>query len=363
MKKLFLFLVLLFVPMLVNAETQIGSVEATITSVNFRECTDEESSNDFLKVGESVKCYNLLAKLDETGEEVAFQHVVQSPADPQVEKGTKVVLYTTTDENGKVTYAVRDYNHMSGIFWTFVIFIIAVLAVGRWRGVRALLSLGLSLVLIFYFLMPLLLEGYPPLWTTLVFSIAITIISLVIISGVNFKSTVMILATSTGLLTATILAVLFGNLAQVTGLSTEEIRGLVFFYPDLNYQGLLFAGIMLGSLGAVMDVAVSITSALYEIAQNSRRLNFQQYFQAGMGVGKDILGSMVNTLIFAYVGSAYATIFTFMALGELTFWQIINLGFISEEIMRSLVGSLGLLATIPASAFLGAWFFSKHLRK
>ncbi len=362
MKKIFLALILMLMPSLASAEAIIGSLPATITSVNFRECTEDEKTNNFLVIGEEVQCYNLLAKLED-GKEVVLTHVVQSPTDPKVEKGTEVVLYTQTDEDGNVTYAVQDYDHSSGLFWCFAIFILAVILVGRFRGVRALFSLAMSLFLVFYFLMPLLLEGYPPLWTTLVFSILITVFSLLIIGGINLKSTVMILATSSGLVTATLLAVLFGYWAQLTGLSTEEIRGLVYYYPELNYQGLLFAGVMLGTLGAVMDVAVSITSAMHEMSENAHKFGFQRYFHMGMEVGEDILGSMINTLIFAYAGSAYATIFTFMAVGQLTFWQILNLGFISEEIIRSLVGSMGLLITIPASAFLSAWLFSHYKYK
>lgn len=351
MKKL-LVLFLLLVPYSALAGQEIGSAVGVVQSVNPRQCSEEELVSNFLADGREVQCMTLLVKL-EGGQQVAAENVVQSALDTEVGKGTKVVLYTMK-QDGKTIYAVRDYDHLGGMGWGVVVLVLGVVMIGGWKGVKALLALGVGLALIFGVLMPLLLQGWSPIWLTLVVGAGVAAVSLFILNGWRRKTLVMTLGTVGGVGVATVCALVFGWWAQVGGLGTHEVRDLALIMPGLDFQGLLFAGMVLGSLGAVMDTAVSITSAMGEVRRANKKYDFQQLWEAGMGVGRDIMGSMMNTLVFAYVGSAYAVIFTFMALGELGFWEIVNLGFISEEMVRSLVGSFGLLATIPITAVLNA---------
>ena len=151
------------------------------------------------------------------------------------------------------------------------------------------------------------------------------------------------------ILIATIFSLLINNFSHLNGLGTEDMRIFAINNPNFNFQGILFAGIIIGALGAIMDVAVSISSGLQEVRNHKPNIGFQELLSSGMNIGRDIMGSMLNTLIFAYVGVSIAIILIISQNG-IGLIEFLNYGFVTEEIVRSLIGSLGLLATIPVTA-------------
>lgn len=357
--KIYLFSFFILFPSLASAG-EIGSVQGVIKSAIPRDCTEAELTSDFAKTNQTTECYNLLIELNDK-KEITIDHVVQSPIDIDAFPGAPVTLYTQTDQSGSTIYGVSDYNHKTGLILLLTFFLISILIIGGIKkGLKTILSLAVSLVIIFGIFIPLIIAGHSPLLLTFFAGGLITIITLIILNGFRQKTFIMTLGTLGGLGVALLFALIFGQISLLTGFGTEEVRNLAFLHPEFDYRGLLFAGIVLGALGAVMDTAVSITSSMLEIKKEVKKANFNKLWTSGMSVGRDIMGSMTNTLIFAYVGSAYAIILTFIILGQLTFGEIINLGFISEEIVRSLVGSLGLIFTIPITAFIGAFIISKQ---
>ena len=212
--------------------------------------------------------------------------------------------------------------------------------------------------MIFGVLIPLAKAGYDPVMLAIIIGIITAIFAITIIQGMNISSLTAITGTAGGLIIAAIIASLTIHLAGLTGLSTEDSRLLSVYYPNLNYQGLFLAGIMIGALGAIMDVAVSISAGLIEIKKHKKRISAGELMTSGLNIGKDIMGSMMNTLIFAYVGASLTIIMLFYGSGT-SLIEILNYGFISEEIARSLVGSFGLLATIPLTAVIGGVILSR----
>jgi len=243
------------------------------------------------------------------------------------------------------------------LFWS-VMFILGVLALGGKSGIKALLSLFVSLLLIFFVLIPLVSRGFNAILLAILISFLVTLVSVSIILGRSRQSYAAIAGTLGGVVFASFLAFLSGKMSHLSGFGTEDARILAVNLPQINFESILFAGMIIGSLGAVMDTAVSISSGLSEVKKADSQISFGQVFDAGMNIGRDILGSMLNTLIFAYVGASFSLVI-FLANSESGLLEILNYGFISEEIVRSLAGSFGLLSSIPLTSLAAAYFFSR----
>ena len=159
--------------------------------------------------------------------------------------------------------------------------------------------------MIFAVYIPLILRGYPPLLTSIIISIVAIIGTLFIIAGRSSKTTISIIGTSIGVICAGILAVIFGKYQRLTGLAEDSAISLAYIpqYRNMNYEGILFGTILIGAIGAIMDVSISIASALYELKSINNEISKNEMIKSGMNIGKDMLGSMSNTLILAYVGS------------------------------------------------------------
>jgi uncharacterized membrane protein len=258
---------------------------------------------------------------------------------------------------GEIIYTFQDKWHVSGIMIAGFIFIGLVLLLGGKKGVQALVSLGLSILFVFYIFIPLLGQGVNVMLLTFFVSILITVLTILIILGFKKKSLTAILGTLSGIAAALFLGYVFKWLVDINGMGSEDSRILAVQFPNFDFEGLFLAGVVLGALGAVMDVAVSIASGLEEVSTHAHeRLARGAILRSGLTIGRDILGSMINTLIFAYVGASLTLIILFVQTNT-SLVDILNLNYIAEEIVRSLVGSIGLIATIPFTALLASHFY------
>ncbi len=286
----------------------------------------------------------------EVGEIVAIENdMYENPYNIEVEEGDKVFLYAQLEDGVVGRYSIQDYWHLDGIIIWSAVFLILVLIIGGRAGVKAILSLAGSVALVFFVLLPLIKQGYNPVLLTVGISAVIILFTHVVIAGFSKKSWLAMGGTLGGVVAAAVLVYVIGYMAQITGLGTEDARILTLNNEALSIQGILFAGIILGALGAVMDVSISIASGLAEIKEHQPKVTSKQLVKSGFNIGKDILASMLNTLIFAYIGAAMISIILFYSL-QTDLVELLNYGFIAEEIVRSLVGSLGLLCTIPLTA-------------
>ncbi len=282
--------------------------------------------------------------------------------DLPVKEGDKVILLIEEFEDGNVEFNISDYARDSYIYILVALFFIVLLIIGRFNGFKTIITLGITMFAIFKILLPLILKGYNPIPITVFISALITVLTLLIISGFNKKSLSAILGTVSGVVIAGTLAFFIGTKIKLTGLSSEEAMMLLYIPQDIsfNFKDLLFSGILLGALGAVMDVSMSIASSIDEINKVNYNLSRKELFISGMNVGKDIMGTMSNTLILAYTGSAVPLILLFMAY-ETSLIKIMNLDIVATEIIRSLAGSIGLVLTIPITAAISV-FLLKNKR-
>lgn len=268
-----------------------------------------------------------------------------------VEPGDKVLVTVEESENGEVQVYISEYLRDSYIYTVIAIFIILLILFGGFKGIKTIITLILTILLVLKVLLPGLLAGYNPIMLTLVVSFVITLVTILIVAGFNTKSYAAIVGVLGGVLVSGFIAYIIGSKVRLTGMSSEEAMMLMYIPQGgkFDFRGLLFAGIIMGALGAVMDVGMSIASAMEEIKIADPKISTNALIMAGMNVGKDIMGTMANTLILAYTGSAIPLLLLFTAYQD-PLVKIINLDIIATEIIRAFAGSIGLILSIPLTA-------------
>lgn len=277
--------------------------------------------------------------------------------DLEVKPNDKVVLYIV-EENGQVEKYISDMIRTPYLNYLIIFFVLAIVIIGGIKGVKSLVALGLTILAIYKILLPALLKGSSPLLITMFILIGVTLLTMFIIAGFTRKAVAATLGTIGGVIIAGVLALLVGNLAHLTGFASEESRMLLHVEGlTLNIKGLLSAGIIIGALGATMDVAMSIASSISEIKKANPNLKANDLMRAGMNVGRDIMGTMTNTLILAYTGTALPLLILFMAY-DTTAIQIFNSELVATEIVRALAGSVGLVFSVPITAFVASFLVS-----
>ena len=268
----------------------------------------------------------------------------------------QVLIRLTENADGKIeTVKIEERVRDTSIYIITALFAVMMLLIGRKQGLKALISLIIMVGLIFFVYIPMILKGFSPLLLSILIAAAAITITLMLISGRHKKTMVAILGTMSGVLIAGLLAVIFGEIGKLTGLAADTAISLAYIphFRGLDYKGLLFGTIIIGSIGAVMDVALSIASSLWEIWELNPAIPPKQLIRSGMNIGRDIMGSMSNTLILAYVGTSVHLIILFMVY-QISFTEIINYDSVSSEILRAMAGSIGLMFTIPATVWISA---------
>lgn len=266
--------------------------------------------------------------------------------------GEEILLYQTETEDGAIEgLRIFERPREGSIYFIIAIFFIAIVVIGGLKGLKSAITLLFTGSLIFLIMIPALLKGYSPIGISVAVCALSSTFTILVVSGRNRKTATAILGTVGGVLVAAIIAIIIGQWARLTGLGNEEAQLLAFVphFRDLDYKGLLFAGIIIGALGAVMDVAMSIASSMSEIEQIHPKISNKELFKSGMNVGRDIMGSMSNTLILAYVGSSIQVLLLFYSF-NVSAYAIINMDHMASEIIRAMAGSIGLVFAIPITA-------------
>jgi uncharacterized membrane protein len=235
--------------------------------------------------------------------------------------------------------------------WLTVAFVVAVIALSRWRGVGALAGLAMSVAMLVVFVVPALLDGQPPLAVALVATAGLAIVTIYLAHGVSVRSTTAVLATLVALGLTGLLSVVTLGAARFTGLADEAAVALVGL-GDIDPAGLLLAGIVIGALGVLDDVTVTQVSAVWEL-RAAGHTDRRKLFAAALRIGRDHVSSAVNTLALAYVGAALPLLLLFRQTGQ-SFTTVAAGEVVAVEIVRTLVGSLGLVAAVPVATALAA---------
>lgn len=274
-------------------------------------------------------------------------------------KGDSVVVHMSVSGDSK-NVSVYSKDRIVAVAAFVGIFLLLICVIGGKNGVKSVIGLVFTFVAIFMIYIPLIYRGFSPFWAAVIITIITTIVTMYLISGIAVKTLCAILGTVIGVLLAGLSAWLFGRVADIDGYNVSNIETLAYVGQITNIQigGLLFSGILIASLGAVMDVAMSVSSAISEIHDKAPQLGCLELFKSGMNVGRDMMGTMSNTLILAVVGSAVSELVINYAY-NLPFRQIINSYNIGIEIMQGVSGSIGVILTVPAVAVVTAWMLTR----
>lgn len=272
----------------------------------------------------------------------------------ELEIGDKVNVQIVEDENGNVTATVQEPIRNHYIIAMFGLFLLTIVLVGGKQGVKAILGLLITIIAVYFILIKGIYLGYNAILMTIATSAIIIILTFIIIGGFSKKILTAALGTLGGVISSGIVAVIFGHLAKLSGACEDAIQlSMNMTSVNFNFRDLIFAGIVVAALGACMDVGMSIASSLDEIKNKTKDISWKELFKSGMNIGKDVIGTMTNTLILAYVGGALTLILLFLAC-NMGFTEILNKETIAEEVISAIAGSMGVVFTVPITAFIYA---------
>lgn len=275
------------------------------------------------------------------------------------QKGDKVIISFDQDKEGNKVYFITDYVRRGSLFWLFIIFIGVTLLVSQKRGLNSLLGMSFSFLMIIKFILPSILAGASPLLMTLAGALFIIPVTFYLSHGLNKKTTVAIIGTLIALVITIILAQLFIKSAKLTGFAAEETSFLQTIKKGtINIKGLLLAGIIIGVLGVLDDITISQSAIVFQLKVANKKISSADLYKRAMVVGKDHIASMINTLILVYSGAALPLLLLFIN-NPHPFNEVINYEIIAEEIIRTLVGSIGLVLAVPITTFIASFSISR----
>lgn len=300
----------------------------------------------------------------EKGKEYEIVNNISRVYNMPVEEKTKVILGFFYEGEELKDIAVYSYKRSNVIFLLVLLFIVVIIGVGGIKGIKSLVSLLFTCICVIFLMIPLMLRGINPIGAAIFSAFISIVVTLVLVSGLNKKTFTAILGTLSGVIISGVIAISFGKFARLSGISMEEAESIMYIAENtaLNIHGIMFAAILIASLGAVMDVAMSISSSIFEINDIDKNLNKTGLFRSGMNIGKDIIGTMSNTLILAFAGGSLNTIIMLYA-SNMSTNQIMNLDVLCIEVIQGLSGSIGIILTVPITAFIASYFCKLNLKK
>lgn len=280
----------------------------------------------------------------------------------QYSEGDRVFLSIEYSESGELQVYIVDYVRERSLFFLFTLFVLVVLLVGKKIGIRSIIALGVSFLLILKVLAPLILAGYNPVLTGLILSISVLLAMVYITEGFNTKAHISVISIFITLLLTLLLSWFFVNLSRLSGMSSEET---IFLISDnikvINFKGLLLSAIIIGALGVLDDIAVGQVEAVQQLILTDPTQSQKKLFKSAITIGRAHLGVIINTLFLAYVGASLPLILLFNVKSApfVSFSQVINHESIATEIVRTLVGAIGLCLAMPIATLLAVLVLNK----
>jgi uncharacterized membrane protein len=277
-----------------------------------------------------------------------------------IQEGDRILVNISSTPDGVLSAYFIDFYRRSSLMWLLIIFVLASVIISGLKGIRSLLGILLSLAVIILIILPGIQSGKDPLSVSILGAFFFVAFSLYIIYGWNVKTHTAVLGSFLALIITGVLALIFVNNTRLTGYGDENM----FYISQLtqntmNVRSLLLAGILIGTLGVLDDLVISQASAVFELFRNKPDQNFKKLYKSAMNIGQDHIAATVNTLVLAYAGASLPMLLLF-SFRNVNFSLAINLEYIAEEIVRTIVGSLGLFAAVPITTALAALVAVKY---
>lgn len=345
---------ILIMPISADETKILPSETGTVMSIQY--INTEEG---FAQTKQNVEVKILSGKFK--GETVSLENILTGNPyyDIKLKKGTKILLHAEDNGDG-IEYSIEDIKRANTLGWLALIFCGLLLFVGKKKGLLSLISIGLTVLLITHILCPLITFGINPILATIIICTVSTLATMYLVGGFNAKSTSAAVGAILSLIFAGTLSCITMLAAHLTGFSGENSTFLYSAHPELNFVGITISMIILATLGAVMDVAMSISSTINEIHITDNTKSINELFISGMNVGRDIIGTMANTLILVYLGGALPLV---MLAENIDLQKFINLNQVVTEIASALIGSIGIVICVPFTAIVASCLISKYAKK
>jgi uncharacterized membrane protein len=297
------------------------------------------------------------------GREFIISNTLSKRHNIYAKKNLKVIL-TIRKSDGKNIVWIYNYQRSKYIHCLMAIFFGLIVLLGGKKGFKSLVALCFTIVMIVFILIPMLFGGYEPIPLAVFVSGIIIFVSFFLVGGINTKSMIAIFGTFFGIITASILSYIFGKISMLSGINMENGEQVLYLAQDyrIKIKGFMFISILIASLGAVMDVSMSIASAANELIFNNEEIEEKTLFASLMNIGRDMMGTMTNTLILAFAGSSFTLIMMIWGY-QMAYTQLINIPMIAIEAIQSFAGSIGIILTVPFTAFMATVSLKYRRRK
>nr|WP_314387714.1 YibE/F family protein [uncultured Fusobacterium sp.] len=282
----------------------------------------------------------------------------------KVKVGDRVVVYKTFDNYGndemQLQYYISDVDKRIELYIMGIGFIALVLLIARKNGLKALFALIVTIAFIMQVFIPAIFKGYSPILFAIITAVFSSLVTIYFTVGMNKKFFVALLGVIGGVLIAGILSYIFTYRMRLNGFLDSDLLASAYLLKNIKMRELIPAGVIIGSLGAVMDVAVSITSSINELHETDPNMSKKSMFRSAINIGNDIIGTMINTLILAYIASSVFTLLLiYIQANDYPLIRTLNFQDIAVEIMRSICGSIGILVAVPLTAYIGTMIYKK----
>jgi uncharacterized membrane protein len=303
----------------------------------------------------------------EKGKEIVIEYGkdVSLTQDQLVNVGQTVVIDKTVGPDGTPLYQITDKYRLDNVWPIVIFFFLIVLILSQWKGAGSILGLIISLGVILKYIVPQILAGHDPLTVSIIGCLIIMITTIYLAHGFSVKTTIAVFSTFLTLVGIGFMSALFVKITFLTGLGSEDAASLRFgTTANIDFRGLLLGGILIGALGVLDDVTTGLSASVFELHKANPKMTFPQLFAAGLSIGKEHISSLVNTLVLAYAGAALPIfLMIILNVNRYPLWSILNDGLIIEEAVRTLAGSIGLVAAVPLTTLLATLYVTRLNRK
>lgn len=338
-------------------------VVLTANGVSYPAATVEEVVSENLAQEEGTGRYlgsqQLKVRIDSgeyKGETVVAENSLSATHNVLGRVGGRVIIKAERQEGVTPYYSVFNYDRMPGTLAILAIFAVCMVLVGGTKGARSLVGLSFALFMIVGFLLPALYRGVPAIVAGLVASVVITVFCMLLLNGPSRKTFAAIASTSGGLLASIAVYLLFSWFMFVSGFNQDSAEELIIVQQatGLDVQGTLFVGVIISALGAVMDMGMSIATSLFEMKGQHPQMDARQVVRFGFAIGRDMIGTMCQTLILAFAGSSLASLLVLMSYG-IDFNQLLSSDYMAIELIHSFVGGIAVVLCVPLTSFVSAY--------
>ncbi|MFR4998238.1 MAG: YibE/F family protein [Clostridium paraputrificum] len=335
--------------------------KARVISVIKENLEEEQISNRRYSGIQELEVELLTGELK--GEKVEVTNYITQKHNVVAKEGKEIMV--CVDRPSEDFYKVNIYNYSRNnyIYIIVIIFFVIMVLIGRGKGFRSMIGLLFTFYSIIFFMIPFIYRGYSPIALSIIVSIISTIVTLFLLNGWSKKTIVATLATCVGVIISGVIFYFISNLLNISGFNLDEAESLILIAQNtgLKIRDILFSGILISSLGAVMDVAMSIASSIYEINELNRELDMKTIFKSGINIGRDMIGTMSNTLILAFAGTSLSTMLALYSYNT-QFNQLMSSDFIAIEFAQSISGSIGIILAVPITSFISAYVYKRKIR-